>query len=215
MPTKTTKKIERSNAKPAPQARSAALREAFLKAGFELLNEHSLDNLSVPQIAKRAGSSVGGFYSRFENKEAFFLCLRDEQVSRGVALVDEKLPATLFEQSDTSAIVETIVATYCDIFNGPGRGVLRETFMQLNRSPELWAPMRESGRYASDYITENLTPRLGDDAEPRIRFAVQVMLSVLVNDLVNPNHPFKSQQHEFQQYLATMLTPFLSQHTER
>lgn len=203
------KKQKRMNAKPAMQARSTALREAFIKAGFSLLNERSLDSLSIPDIASRAKSSVGGFYSRFKNKEAFFLCLRDEQVSMGVALVDRNLPITIFETGNIEEIAELIVDTYTTIFTGNGRGVLRETFMRLNHSPELWEPMRQNGRYAADYLSKHLGPRLGTNGEERVRFLVQVMMSVLVNDLVNPNHPFKPGQPEFKSYLLELLMPFL------
>ncbi|WP_432695004.1 TetR/AcrR family transcriptional regulator [Marinobacterium sp. YM272] len=199
-----------SNAKPATQARSAALQAAFLEAGFKLLNETTLDKLSVNDIAQAAGSSVGGFYSRFKNKEAFYLCLRDEQVKRGAAFVDDNLPEELLQQGEMSEVIAAVVDTYRAIFTSSGRGVLRTTFMKLHEDPDMWEPMRASGRHASDYLSSHLGPRLGPDGPQRARFAVQVLMSVLVNDLVNPNHPFKVDQPEFRNYLIDLLTPFLA-----
>lgn len=59
------------------QRRSHETLGRFLRAAEELLEEKSFVDVSVSDIAKRAGSSVGAFYSRFEGKEAVLDCLRD------------------------------------------------------------------------------------------------------------------------------------------
>ncbi|MGB1090515.1 MAG: TetR/AcrR family transcriptional regulator [Oceanobacter sp.] len=198
------------NSKPTTQARSAVLREAFINAGFELLNEYSLDQLTVPQIAKTAGSSVGGFYSRFKNKDTFFLCLRDEQIRHDREFEQQNLPLSLLETGSPDEVIAAVVDTYTGIFTGKGRGVLRTAFLKMHEDPTLWEPMRENGRRASDYLSTHVGPRLGEDGELRARFAIQVLMSALVNDLVNPNHPIKAQQPEFRAYLFDMLATFLT-----
>lgn len=59
------------------QSRSQQTLERILNSSRELIAEQSYDEVTIAQIAKRAAISVGGFYSRFENKEALFSALQE------------------------------------------------------------------------------------------------------------------------------------------
>ena len=63
--------------RPPRQRRSQETLNRFLETTQDLLQEKHFDNISVSEIVERAGSSVGAFYSRFEDKEALLGCLRD------------------------------------------------------------------------------------------------------------------------------------------
>jgi AcrR family transcriptional regulator len=54
------------------QARSRETQEKLVKAALELVVERGREGPSVPEIARRAGVSVGAFYGRFPTKEALF-----------------------------------------------------------------------------------------------------------------------------------------------
>ncbi len=54
------------------QTRSQDTHERLCVAAEELLDDKPFDQISVEEIATRAGSSVGGFYARFADKEALF-----------------------------------------------------------------------------------------------------------------------------------------------
>jgi AcrR family transcriptional regulator len=57
---------------PHQQARSEATFQAFIAAGRKALKDKTFDQMAIGDIARAAGLSVGAFYGRFENKEAFF-----------------------------------------------------------------------------------------------------------------------------------------------
>lgn len=61
-------------ARPPRQARSRATLDRLLGAAQELLAEERFDAATVHEIVRRAGSSVGAFYSRFPDKDAFVQC---------------------------------------------------------------------------------------------------------------------------------------------
>jgi AcrR family transcriptional regulator len=63
--------------RPPRQRRSQETLRRFLEATQALLQEKHFDNIAVSEIVERAGSSVGAFYSRFEDKEALLVCLRN------------------------------------------------------------------------------------------------------------------------------------------
>lgn len=57
--------------KAASQARSRATRDALIAALEKLLRDRPLERISVQELAKEAGCSVGSVYRRFDNKDAF------------------------------------------------------------------------------------------------------------------------------------------------
>ena len=56
--------------KPARQRRSARTRDAILQVLEDALADGSLDRLTVQDIVRLAGCSIGAFYGRFEDKDA-------------------------------------------------------------------------------------------------------------------------------------------------
>jgi AcrR family transcriptional regulator len=76
------------------QARSERTLYRLLDAAEVLIAEHGLVGLSIPEIARRAGSSVGGFYARFRDKNELLRALEErffhEVSARLEALADER-----------------------------------------------------------------------------------------------------------------------------
>ena len=59
------------------QARSEETHRRLLDAAEALIEEKGLADASIPEIVRRAGSSVGGFYARFRDKDALFRALEE------------------------------------------------------------------------------------------------------------------------------------------
>ena len=66
--------------RPAKQARSRETRDRLLAVGRELLDRGGFEETHIADIVRDAGCSVGAFYQRFPDKEAFFTarCILDE-----------------------------------------------------------------------------------------------------------------------------------------
>ncbi|MFT3923190.1 MAG: TetR/AcrR family transcriptional regulator [Myxococcales bacterium] len=71
----------RSVARPK-QARSEESLRRLLDAAESLLEEKRFGEISVSDIAKRARSSVGGFYARFRDKDELLLALHERFVAQ-------------------------------------------------------------------------------------------------------------------------------------
>jgi len=69
----------RSVAQPK-QARSEESLQRLLDAAESLLAERSIGEVSIADIARRARSSVGGFYARFRDKDELLLALHERFV---------------------------------------------------------------------------------------------------------------------------------------
>jgi AcrR family transcriptional regulator len=67
---------------PPKQARSQQTLLRLLDATEALIEEKSLPDVSVPEIVRRAGSSVGGFYARFKDKDELLRALEERFFGR-------------------------------------------------------------------------------------------------------------------------------------
>ena len=172
---------------PAKQQRSRATRDRLLAAGFELVETRDFDALSVAEIATAAGCSVGAFYVRFTDKDAFFRALVAERLARARAA----LPAALRQSGDP---VARMVAMSAQNFRRRP-GLLRSALRRSMEDPTVWSPLREHGHYMADElvaaVAEQHGRRLAEPAEHRLRFAFQMMIGTLVNALVNQPGPLQ------------------------
>ena len=104
------------------QTRSEHTLERILRSGTALIEERSYDEVTIADIAARADISVGGFYSRFSNKEALFSALQlrlgEETESRAAAALAEDWSSTSLLE-----LVRVIVAGNVELYR-KYRGVL-------------------------------------------------------------------------------------------
>lgn len=88
------------------QARSERTLYRLLDAAEALIVERGLAGLSIPEVARRAGSSVGGFYARFRDKNELLRALEE----RFFLEVQVRLDAVADERRWVGAPVTDIVA---------------------------------------------------------------------------------------------------------
>src|SRR5215470_4996722 len=91
--------------RPVKQLRGRRSRDRLLNAGQRLVAARPFDALSVAEIARTAGSSVGAFYLRFRDKDAFFGALIAQYVADGRAETLD-LYGTCADDRRISALVE-------------------------------------------------------------------------------------------------------------
>lgn len=95
------------------QARSERTLYRLLDAAEALIVEQGLAGLSIPEVVRRAGSSVGGFYARFRDKNELLRALEErfflEVQSRLDALADERRWAGAPVRDVVAAAVDELV----------------------------------------------------------------------------------------------------------
>jgi AcrR family transcriptional regulator len=110
------------------QSRSQQTLERILASSTELIAEQSYEDLTIADIASRASISVGGFYSRFKNKEALYRTLRD----RLSAETQQRITQAQARNWDTASLqdlVVHIVGRNAELYE-KYRGVLRITHLK-------------------------------------------------------------------------------------
>ena len=201
----------------ASQDRSRKSRDAFIESGIALLNDMQFSDLKVSDLARHSGRSVGAFYKRFEDKEAFFRALQASAVARNEVIIERHLAPDRLQDLSPNEIWDEVVDTLADIFSGEGRGVLRESLLRIMNPEDGWAPMRKSGQTIVQRIVDRLEsayPALTrDDATRKIRFGYQIIVGVLQNDLVNDYHAISTADQSVRPALKAVIADHMKSGT--
>jgi AcrR family transcriptional regulator len=173
--------------RPALQKRSRESRDRLFGAARQLLEQMDLDAISIADLAKKAGSSVGAFYLRFENKDAFFRAMIADMLTTEEAALE-----VIYQGPSDGTIIEAFVKKTIQSFRR-NTGVLRSALRKGMEDPSVWEPIRQYGQTESDILVKKLRAalgrRLGNDEELRIRFAAQVLYGTLINALLHRPAP--------------------------
>lgn len=196
--------------RPAAQARSRELLLRLFNEGLALLNEVDFDGLSIEALCARADATVGAFYSRFDNKEAFVEALQRLVVARTRTRVIADFEGQAAPRENLARLVAWI-AKGSLAWYGRYEGLVRAALRRANGEREMWTPMRELGELqislALPLILALVPPTAG--AEQRARFAFQIMFGTLNNmALIDPG-PLTLHDPATARLLAAAMTQFI------
>jgi AcrR family transcriptional regulator len=105
----------RSVARPK-QARSEATLHRLLDAAESLIQDKGLGGVSIPEIVARGGSSVGGFYARFKDKDELLRALEERFLGEMRELLDELAAPARWREASLVDIVRAGVETLIAVF---------------------------------------------------------------------------------------------------
>lgn len=94
---------------PPRQKRSRKSLERFLDAAESLIREHGFDELNVNDVAKGAGFSVGGLYSRFPTKTCLLSAVRGRFLERQRVALSAEFQAGMGLQSSLASALERAI----------------------------------------------------------------------------------------------------------
>ncbi len=161
--------------RPPLQERSRRTLTRILEATEALLGERLFEQVTIRDIVERARTSVGAFYSRFENKEALLPALYeryDETMPRSRAEVLELFPLA----PDLEAQVCQIVGAVTRIFR-ERRGLMRAMALHARTHPEaIPAAVRERRRVMHEALGDLLLEHRAEIDHPDPRLAVDMGL---------------------------------------
>ena len=190
-PSTLAKKTELALVKafPAKQQRSEQTREKFLQAGLDLLRSRNYSDISIAQISARAGCSIGSFYLRFRNKEAFFEYLIEsisETLKTGVRanLTAEKVLGLTLAQT-VRLCVDHYVQT-----NRQYESVIRAALQYSINGSEDWQPVRDNGLMLHYHYVDLIVGKLkrvpDDGARQQLLVGFQILSGHLINSIAHP-----------------------------
>jgi AcrR family transcriptional regulator len=163
------------------QARSRETQERIVKAALELVAERGREGPSVPEIANRAGVSIGAFYGRFPTKEALFDHVDRQLFEESARCWVEFLEPANWRGRRAAEIVREVVRAWVDAV---------ATHQPLNRAlTERWStsPLSPTVKKAAAAHYEAIFTALGDLfverrselSHPDPRLAAKLLIEVI------------------------------------
>lgn len=198
-------------ARPAYQARSRDQRDRLLKAGERVFAEKGFWQAHVADIARGAGCSVGSFYRRFQDKEAFFYALQADMSERGEANIRRYFDDPARADEPLTTILRRLVNNTAKVIIGI-EGYYRALMELSLRGANVWPLMRRLEVIEAGLILDLLRTRgvpLDGSAESRAHLGVRMMHSQLISSILHGPGPFEVGDPEFYEELALMLSRYL------
>ena len=177
------------------QNRSKKTYDALITKCFQLLKKRDFDSITVADLSRSAGYSVGAFYARFRSKDEFF----DAMVTHH--LVDRKaFLEQLFSTFQNDDLIDELIEDMVHYF-WINQKFWRAALVRSMRDPEFWAPIRQSGHDLADKVVARLSEQanrpLTDLEETNVRFAFQITLGTINNTIINKPGPIFMNQKLF------------------
>jgi AcrR family transcriptional regulator len=168
--------------RPPQQARTRQALTRLLDAAEKLVAEKGFADTGIAEIARAAGSSVGGFYRRFGDKQGLVQALHGRFCDEASATADAALDPARWAGAPTAAVVREFVAFLVQIYRD--REGLFRAYQHTGFTDEI---VRRRTVELHEYLHAKLAVLFADrradfahpDAEQGPAFALDLMLGTL------------------------------------
>ena len=167
---------------PPQQVRSQATLTRILLAAEELVAEKGFEDSSVSEIVQRAGSSVGAFYSRFEDKQALLHALSNRFVEQAMATADAALDPVRWEDASIPQILRAVIRFLVTIYRQQ-RGIIRAFVIRNHADAEFRARQDRLTHYVDERVCELLLARTDEILHPNPELAIHFGLILVFSAL--------------------------------
>ena len=168
--------------RPPQQQRSQETLTRILDAAQELVSEKGFDDTPISEIVRRAGSSVGAFYTRFADKDALLHALYDRYLEQAIATADDALDPARWESSRIPELLSAVVGFLVTIYREQ-RGMIRVFVARNQRDQSFQARRERLSHYVSERLSALLLARRDEithpDPERAAAFGLTLVFSAL------------------------------------
>ena len=168
--------------KPPQQARSKKTLEKVLDAAEDVIKERGVGGLTVSEVVRRAGSSVGAFYARFADKEGLLATLHERNCGEGLATAELALDPVRWESADIASIIEELIKFV--VAQNRERLGLVLAFMALAATDVSYARRRAATQNKiGGLLAALLLARCDEIAHPDPRMAADITVRMVLSTL--------------------------------
>jgi AcrR family transcriptional regulator len=145
---------------PANQARSRNARDRLLTAGERVFAKLGYDAAHVSDIALAAECSVGSFYRRFRDKEAFFKALHQRFTERNLDNAARFFAQDQWQTQPTAALLRTLIGNTAFIMKR-NHGFFRALFQRTmaGAGSDYWPRMRAGTQRQGELLAAMMAAR--------------------------------------------------------
>ena len=182
------------------QKRSQKTYDALIDTTFKLLQQREFDEISVAELAQKAGYSVGAFYARFRSKDELFDALLAQHL-------EDRLTARtrIFNDETDDTLVGELMADLVKYY-WTRRRFWRAALIRSIKDADFWEPVRRQGHEFGDWLIDRIAARVGraltEPEQANVRFALQLTLGTINNTIINRPGPIFMEQVLFVEQLT-------------
>jgi AcrR family transcriptional regulator len=177
------------------QKRGQVTFDAMVDTAFALLEHREFDEISIAELAQKAGYSVGAFYARFHSKDELFDAMVLQHVQNR-----RKARQRQFATTGDAELIHSLLEETVHYYWGRRR-FWRAALIRSIREPEFWTPMRKLSHEFADSLLGRIRARAGraltESEQANVRFAVQLAFGLINNTILNRPGPFFLEQELF------------------
>ena len=168
--------------RPPQQARSQETLERLLDAAEHLVAEKGFEDTPVAEVARRAGSSVGSFYARFQDKDALLHALYERYYEQAIATADAALDPARWEGARIPEILAAVVRFLVSIYREQA-GLIRAFVVRNHSDAEFQARRERLSHYVNERLSALLLARRAEIAHPQPERAAAFGLTLVFSTL--------------------------------
>ena len=173
---------------PRRQRRGVQRLQALMAAGRRMLNDRSLEELSIVELCREVDATTGAFYNQFDSKAAFFRALQRSVCDQRARQFDAFMADVQAQQIAPAEMVARLVRNFVEHVRQDG-GVIRASLLHVRTDEDWWAPFRQLGAHHKQLLGAWLVPRLpqlkASQRQLRVDFAHQALSGAIVHTLLN------------------------------
>jgi AcrR family transcriptional regulator len=165
------------------QARAERTLLRLLDAAESLIEENGIAGVSIPEIARRAHSSVGGFYARFRDKNELLRALEERFFAEQRARVDALTRADAWPGATLPEIVRACMAELVQVFR-ERRALIRAFVGRAVSDVEFRGAAIAFEREVADRVGGLLLAVPGAVRHPRPQQAMRVGVAIVFGSMI-------------------------------
>jgi AcrR family transcriptional regulator len=173
--------------RPPRQARSQQTLDRLLDAAEAIIDEKGLDKATVAEIARRADSSVGAFYTRFSDKEGLLRCVLERFTEQAVATAEAVLEPARWVDVSTREALESMVLFMLGILQARRRLIVA-LLVRAAQDPSVSALGQRLHERITEYMHALIAHRghavSHPDPDVAVRLAVWMVLSAMESRVI-------------------------------
>jgi AcrR family transcriptional regulator len=181
------------------------------QAARPLLAGKDHEQISVAQLAGAAGISVGAFYQRFPNKDAFLGRVVHEGLHGAQQQMERELNPERWRLSTAGEATQAIVEAMMRGLHGPGAGVVRAALKRGHLDRKRLEPLLRYRAALADSAVALLVPRLKGVRYPEhaVRSAVQIAEATALDALLHDSGTLRPGSQRMADTLTAMMLGML------
>jgi AcrR family transcriptional regulator len=168
--------------RPPQQARSQETLGRILDAAEALVSEKGFGDTSVAEVARRAGSSVGAFYTRFRDKDGLLYALYERYLEQAMATADDALDPERWEGIGIARMLDSVVHFLVEIYRERA-GLMRVFVVRNHTDAEFGARQERLSHYVSEKLTALLLARRDEIRHPNPSRAAAFGLTMCLSSI--------------------------------